>query len=224
MLAVEPEYHCQGVGTFAVKFAEDYVRGKGKSRICLQTSSDNAPANSLYQKLGYTQSKAQTPGRSFYEKRLSADVDISAIAVGNELNDCSGIIAWTKTWDWGVGEILAARLTSNDFEDFETAFAATVGGKYAGLCILEKTDDYGTDISYSPFITAVNVDPKFRGRHFTEKLLVAACEYAQTLGFPAVYLISNEHGLYEKYGFEVFEQTVTIIGRTEPVYRKLLRK
>jgi GNAT superfamily N-acetyltransferase len=224
MLAVEPEYQRQGVGTFAVKFAEDYARSKGKSHICLQTSSDSAAANSLYQKLGYTQSKEQTPGRVFYEKRLSADVIISAISVGNELTDCSGIIVWAKTWDWGVGEILAARLESNDFEDFETAFAATVGGKYAGLCVLEKTDDYGTDINYSPFITAVYVDPKFRSRHFTEKLLDAACDYARTLGFPAVYLISNEHGLYEKYGFEVFEQTVTITGGTEPVYRKLLRK
>jgi GNAT superfamily N-acetyltransferase len=153
---------------------------------------------------------------------VGADMNISAVPIGNKLTNYPGIFKWAKTWDWGVGEILAGRLESKSFSDWEAAFVAAVDGEYAGLCVLKKTDNYGTNLDFSPFITTVYVAPKFRGRRISEKLLEAACDYARALGFPAVYLISSAQGLYEKYGFEKFEQTITITGRAEPVYRKIL--
>lgn len=53
MLAVEPKMHKQGCGTYALKFAEDYIHAKGKSKIGIHTTDDNIPAINLYKKYGY---------------------------------------------------------------------------------------------------------------------------------------------------------------------------
>lgn len=57
MLAVEPRFQRRGVGRFAVKFAEDFLLGKGKRKIGIQTTSDNAPALSLYKKCGFAEAE-----------------------------------------------------------------------------------------------------------------------------------------------------------------------
>lgn len=54
MLAVEPCMQHQGVGTFAISFAEEYIRSKGFSKIGIHTTDDNISAQNLYQKCGYT--------------------------------------------------------------------------------------------------------------------------------------------------------------------------
>lgn len=43
------------IGTFAVKFAEDSLLKKGKQKIGVQTTEDNAPALSLYKKCGFVE-------------------------------------------------------------------------------------------------------------------------------------------------------------------------
>ncbi len=53
MLAVEPMLKRSGVGRFAVKFAEDFLRFKRKNKACICTSEDNAAACGLYKKCGY---------------------------------------------------------------------------------------------------------------------------------------------------------------------------
>ena len=118
----------------------------------------------------------------------------------------------------------AERLHSNAFKDWESIIALTNNEQYVGLCILEITDEWGTDIdpAFTPFITAVYIDPQFRGQHLSAKLIGTACDYAFSLGFDVVYLVSGEHGLYEKFGFEICTQTVTRLGTVEPVYRRYL--
>ena len=53
MLIVHNKYHRQGVGTYAVKFAEDFIRSKGFSKTGIHTTEDNIPARNLYNKCGY---------------------------------------------------------------------------------------------------------------------------------------------------------------------------
>ena len=138
--------------------------------------------------------------------------------------DFSGIINWAEAWDWGVGKLVAKRLSRGKFTDLETIFVATVDGQYAGLCKLQERDGYGTDIdpALTPFIASVYVDPAFRGRRLVGKLLDATCDYARSLGFESVYIISSHKGLYEKYGFEKFTQTVVMSGRIETLYKRNL--
>ena len=155
--------------------------------------------------------------------KIENGLKISALPVGNKTVECSGIIQWAEMWDWGVGKIVANRLEQNAFNALDTIFAMTIDEQYVGFCILEEKDDWATGLDlFTPFITAVYVDPKFRGQHLSEKLLDAACDFARSLGFNAVYLISNHQGFYEKFGFEKFTQTVTLSGETEPVYKRCL--
>lgn len=54
MLVVFDRFKGHGAGTYAVKFAEEYIRTKGKSKVCIHTTEDNILAQSLYKKCGYT--------------------------------------------------------------------------------------------------------------------------------------------------------------------------
>jgi ribosomal protein S18 acetylase RimI-like enzyme len=53
MLAVSDKHHRQGIGQYAVEFAECYVKEKGFSKIGIHTTEDNIPAQNLYKKCGY---------------------------------------------------------------------------------------------------------------------------------------------------------------------------
>ena len=54
MLVIAEKYHRKGVGTFAVHFAEEYIRAAGKRKAGIHTTEDNIPARNLYAKCGYT--------------------------------------------------------------------------------------------------------------------------------------------------------------------------
>lgn len=47
-----------------------------------------------------------------------------------------------------------------------------------------------------------------------------AVAYVHTLGYEAVYLMSGEHGLYEKYGFIKMGDYETIFGSVDQLYKK----
>ena len=156
---------------------------------------------------------------------IEYELEILTLPTGNKPVDRSGIIQWAKMWDWGVGEIVAERLRRGSYSDWGCAFVAIIDGQYAGFCALHEKDEYGTDLDFThitPFVGAVYVDPQFRGHRVIGKLLEAACDYARSLQFDAVYLISSHVGLYEKYGFEKFSRTVTLSGTTESVYKREL--
>ena len=55
MLFVAPQFHRQGIGEFAVKYAESFVAKKGFRKLAIQTTNDNIPAQSLYKKCGYSE-------------------------------------------------------------------------------------------------------------------------------------------------------------------------
>ena len=53
MLVVDPAFHRKGIGSYAVSYAEEFLRDMGKSIIKIHTTSDNIPAQKLYEKCGY---------------------------------------------------------------------------------------------------------------------------------------------------------------------------
>lgn len=54
MLVVDEKYKRQGIGRFAIRFAEDFVRAKGFLTLGLRITADNVAALNCYRKLGYT--------------------------------------------------------------------------------------------------------------------------------------------------------------------------
>ena len=55
MLAVLPDYQRRGLGTFAVRFAESFMRSRRIPQLRVHATLDNLPALNLYGKLGFTE-------------------------------------------------------------------------------------------------------------------------------------------------------------------------
>ncbi len=53
MLVVSPRFQRQGIGKFAVRYAEEYCQTNGKKKLFIKTTTDNIPAQKLYKKCGY---------------------------------------------------------------------------------------------------------------------------------------------------------------------------
>lgn len=53
MLFVAKEFQHQGIGTYALYCAEQYVKEKGFHSIAIQTDIDNIPAQNCYKKFGF---------------------------------------------------------------------------------------------------------------------------------------------------------------------------
>lgn len=107
------------------------------------------------------------------------------------------------------------------FSDWERVLAAKCSGEFAGFCTLAGKDCI-ENLPYSPYIGYVFVDETYRGQRFSQKMIDAAAEYARSLGFEAVYLISDHENLYEKYGFEVIDRQMAPWGEMEKIYRRLI--
>ncbi|MCL2815707.1 MAG: GNAT family N-acetyltransferase [Oscillospiraceae bacterium] len=53
MLVVSDKWQRQGVGTYAVGYAQEYVRARGFTKMGIKTTGDNIGAKALYEKCGY---------------------------------------------------------------------------------------------------------------------------------------------------------------------------
>lgn len=95
---------------------------------------------------------------------------------------------------------MAAWMRSQEPLPWERAFAALDQGKICGYCTLAARDCI-PGITYTPFVGYVFVEEGYRGHRLSQRLIQTALQEAKRLGYPAVYLISDHEGLYEKYGF-----------------------
>ena len=111
------------------------------------------------------------------------------------------VASYAAACSWRAGPVLAQSMRSKSFRDWERVFAAwTDEGDIAGYCTLAERDCL-PDAPYSPYIGMVFVGEPFRGHRLSEQMLQAASDYAASLGFSRVFLVSDHVGLYEKYGF-----------------------
>lgn len=109
------------------------------------------------------------------------------------------LAAYGEQCSWGAGKSMAAWMRSQEPLPWERAFAALDQGKICGYCTLAARDCI-PGITYTPFVGYVFVEEGYRGHRLSQRLIQAALQEAKRLGYPAVYLISDHEGLYEKYG------------------------
>lgn len=124
---------------------------------------------------------------------------------------------YAEACSWRAGPFLAKQMRGGDFSDWERVFAAFDGERMAGYCTLSKTDCI-PDVAYTPFISFVFVGEPDRGSRLSQRLIEAALQYAKTIGFSRVYLVSGERGLYEKYGFQKREDRKDFWGNEEQIF------
>lgn len=114
-------------------------------------------------------------------------------------------ISFAEKCSWKAGPFLAERMRKNDFHDWEVVIVACESEDIIGFCTFSEKDELPEIYGYSPFIGFVFVDEQYRGKRISEQMITRIVEYAKELGYKVIYIMSGEHGLYEKYGFETID-------------------
>lgn len=128
------------------------------------------------------------------------------------------VTEYAQQCSWKAGPGLATLMRVHGFSAWERVFVAQEGDAIAGYCTLTKTDGLPA-VDYTPFIGFVFVDEAYRGQRLSEKLIQAALNYARTLGFQTVYIVSREEGLYKKYGFELLTKQPNEHGLEDQIFK-----
>ena len=127
-------------------------------------------------------------------------------------------IEFAKDCSWNAGSFLSSRMKENSFLPWERVVIAVEGDEIAGFCTIMEKDELPDEYDYSPFIGFVFVDEKYRGRRISEKMIDECADYARSLGYGTIYIMSGEEGLYEKYGFRKTGDFKTIYGWTDQLF------
>jgi len=139
---------------------------------------------------------------------------IIAIQHGDDL--WSKVSEYASTCSWRAGKNLSQMMNDNAFSDYERVFVALEKDNIAGYCTLLKSDCI-PDVEYTPYIGFVFVDEDYRGNRISERLCHFAVQYAGSVGFDKVYLVSIEANLYEKYGFVKIDEKLSSWGAMQGI-------
>lgn len=127
-------------------------------------------------------------------------------------------ISFAENCSWKAGIYLAELMRQNKFLDWERVFVAYDDGRVVGYCTFVEKDESPERYDFSPFIGFVFVDEQYRGKRISEIIIKEVIKYAGELGYDVVYIMSDEQGFYEKYGFEKIGDYETIYGSVEQLF------
>lgn len=130
-------------------------------------------------------------------------------------------ISYTKSCSWGteIGNHLAELLENNRFNGWEAFFVALEIEKIIGFCTFLK-EDYYPENRYSPWISSIFADEKYRGNKLSGEMIESVIKHAKIQGFSKVYIPSDMKGFYEKYGFTPIDTLVNYNGDYDTVFMK----
>lgn len=131
-------------------------------------------------------------------------------------------IAFAEQCSWRAGAFLAKKMRDNDFSDIERVIVAHEGDNIVGFCTFSQKDELPEDSEFTPFVGFVFVDENSRGKRVSGKMIDAACKYAHGIGYDAMYIMSGEQGLYEKYGFEKIGEFETVYGDVDQLFKRTI--
>lgn len=131
------------------------------------------------------------------------------------------VIRYAENCVWDAGENFSLYLKNGLYTDWERAVVALDGEKIAGYCNVLK-EDCLPGLPYSPYIGYLFVDEAYRGQRLSQEITRFAEDYLRSVGFSAVYLITEHNNLYEKYGYVYKESKLSPWGEVEKIYEKRL--
>ena len=122
-------------------------------------------------------------------------------------------------WDAGryLGEIYEKDETEKEFGEGSQLIFLTENGELLAFCTYAVQDEID-DASMTPWIGFVYTFPEYRGHRYSERLVEFAKAQAKKRGASAVYVSSEEKGLYEKYGFRFLKNGESIHGYTTQIF------
>ena len=122
-------------------------------------------------------------------------VEISVMTYGHPLWDKT--ISFAENCSWKAGPYLAKMMRNKEFSETERVFVASEGEEIIGYCTFAKKDELPDDAPYTPFIGFVFVDEKSRGKRVSERMINVASDYARSIGYERIYIMSGEQGRME---------------------------
>ncbi len=128
--------------------------------------------------------------------------------------------------DWRGGQSLAKRLQGNTLVEKCGKHVVYVmldeNDETMAVCVLGEKDEIDTKLT--PWLGYVYTFPAFRGKRTMGKLITHVCRILKEQHIKDLYVSSNEHGLYEKYGFSYFADMKTTKGETTTVYHRRINE
>ena len=143
---------------------------------------------------------------------------ISVMTYGHPLWE--NTITFAENCSWKAGTYLAKMMRNKEFSETERVIAASDGDAIIGYCTFTMKDELPDDAEYTPFIGFVFVDEGSRGKRVSERMINVASDYARSIGYERIYIMSGEQGLYEKYGFVKIGDFKTIYGDEDQLFQK----
>ena len=164
----------------------------------------------------------ETDTRCETAKKLALHFGLSVCV--QRLTPCSAywneLIQYAQNCSWEfVGPHLADIMRRDIFTEWESVFVCFVNGEIAGFCTFLKEDFYSEN-RYSPWISTIFVDEKFRGYRLSHRMIDSVITYAKSCGFSKVYIPSDMNGFYEKCGFTPIDTLTNYIGDTDTIFMK----
>ncbi|MDO5137636.1 MAG: GNAT family N-acetyltransferase [Oscillospiraceae bacterium] len=185
--------------------------------LVIECSPDQEVSRHIADKYGF-EYEGVSDGLCVY--RLKRDGRPNVFLMDNKHPLWNDTIQYAFKSSWRAGPYLANMMRNNSFQDWERVIVAVEDGDIIGYCNFTEKDEMPDDQPYSPFIGFVYVDEEHRGHRVSEKMIEKARRYAKELGYKDIYLMSSEHGLYEKYGFEKIGEFGTVFDTTDQLFRK----
>ena len=137
------------------------------------------------------------------------------------------IIPWDSIWDKLINytnncnrsawPILAQKMKENNLLGRERIFVVIEDEQIVWFCTFTK-EDWIPNCDYSLFVWFIFVDENYRWKRISEKMINVVEEYAKTLNFEKLYIVSDHKWLYEKYWFEKCDEKVDELGRAENIF------
>ena len=131
------------------------------------------------------------------------------------------VIEYSQNCSLRGGSFLSQDMLTGTICGWQRVFAAVNQSEICGFCAVMKMDCIN-DVPYTPYISYVFVDEKFRGLGISKDLVRAAEFYLRNSGFEKVYIVSHKEGLYEKIGYVLIDVKDSYYGTTQNILMKNL--
>lgn len=129
-------------------------------------------------------------------------------------------LAEIRRCEWRAAKFLADLLEKDRFAaelGQGTVYLLADGRSLVSFVTLSARDCIPDEKLY-PWIGFVHTSPEYRGHRYAGLLIDHAARAAFDAGVQRVYLATDHIGLYEKYGFEYFENRFSVYGEDSRVY------
>lgn len=126
--------------------------------------------------------------------------------------------------DWNAGKHLAELLETDKLKqlcgEFSDVLMLTDDDKLISFCTLAEQDEI-PDTDIKPWIGFVYTFPQYRGQHYIGKLLNHACHITAEYNYNALYISTDQKGLYENFGFTFTGiEKMSIYGDLSLIYKR----